>query len=171
MNSNFDEATRATEEMFDNQLASDDEVPAEEVAEETPEEETPSEESPSENMAEENTSETTAEQVAQEAAQTAEIAAQTAAEKEGQLQQAMAEIEALKQRNQQLQGTINELSSRNEEELVEEVLSPPVLDISGLAFADEATQQKALVDYAAGMAAYNRAQIMKEISPLKYQAF
>lgn len=100
-----------------------------------------------------------------QAVQTAEIAAQVASEKDGQLQQALQDIENLKRQNQQLQGTIEELSQKNSENIIDEVLSPPVLDINGLAFADEETQNAAVAKFAEEMSAYNRQELMREMSP------
>lgn len=182
-NSNtFDEATAATQEMFaahsedanDEQLALSDVPPAgnspaqaERGAENPPVEEAPAEnsqagaEAPPTVPPETETPPSDIEQ----AAETAELAAQVATEKNDQLSQAMAEIEALKQQNQQLQGAIDEISNRNMQELTEEVLQPPVLDVNALAFADEETVAAAQAKFAADMAAYNRRQIMKELSP------
>lgn len=172
----FDEASAATEEMFANeQISSADVPPAEETspaeseqtAETTPAQETPAENIPTGTEEPPAQQPTTEQPVAtiEQAAQTAEIAAQVASEKDGQLQQAMAEIEALKQQNQQLQGTINEMSRQNTEKIVEEALTPPTLDINGLAFADEETQNAAVAKFAEDMSAYNRQQLMKEMSP------
>lgn len=101
----------------------------------------------------------------EEAAETAETAAKVAAEKDGQLQQALAEIEMLKQQNQQMQGTIAELSERNEENIIQDVLEPPVLDLNGLAFASEEEQREAMAKYAEDLSAFNKKQFMDEISP------
>ena len=152
---NFDEAIRATEEMFANEQATNEEVPP--VDEETPPTEEPTTEEPTE-----PTEEPTA---TDEAIQMAEVAAQTAQEKDSQLQQVMAELEALKAQNQQLQGTIDEMSRQNEENLIEEALLPPELDIDGLAFADEETKKAKMAEYAQAMSAYNRDVLMKELAP------
>lgn len=169
---NFDEASAATEEMFENEQLSLADVP--------PAEETPppaGSEQPAENTSAETAppgaEETPAEQAEaaetpaelDQAAQTAEIAAQVAAEKDGQLQQAIQEIESLRQQNQQLQGAIDEMSRQNTENIIDEAITPPTLDINGLAFADEETQKAELAKFAEGMSAYNRQQIMKEMSP------
>lgn len=167
----FDEATAATEEMFANseQLSLEDvpvaeTIPAEsETGSEIPPAETPPIET-KEPPAQQPGTETSPSAIEQ-ATQTAEIAAQVAAEKNDQLQQARAEIEALRQQNQQLQGTIDELSKKNTEIIVEDALTPPTLDINGLAFADEETQKAAMTKYAEDMSAYNRQQLMKEMSP------
>lgn len=171
----FDEASAATEEMF----ANDEQVSLADVpsaGEENPPAsgEQDAGNPPAEGAAAEaptaaeepaQTPEGEAASVIEQAAQTAEAAAQAAAEKDSQLQQALAENEALKQQNRQLQGTIDEISGQNTENIVKEALTPPVLDINGLAFADEEAQQAALAKYAEDMSAYNRRQLMEELSP------
>ena len=159
----FDEASASTEEMFENdgQLALDDTIQEEEVAEQTDETvDTPTEteEQPAEQPTQDNA-------VLDDAVNTAEVAAQAAQEKDTQLQQALQELEALKAQNQQMQGTLEELSKKNEENLIEEALQPPVLDINGLAFADEETIAQAQAEFAQKMSEYNRRQIMQELAP------
>lgn len=174
MPNNFDEASAATQDLFeqeqlslDNAPTANDEVPQnnEEPTGNPPdlEEDTPVNEN-GEPTGNPPTAETPQANV-EEAAQTAELAAQVASEKDGQLQQALNDIESLKQQNQQLQGTIDELSQRNAENIIDEVLTPPTLDINGLAFADEATQQAAMAKFAQDMSEYNRKQLMQEMSP------
>ena len=150
---NFDEASRAVEEMFENeaQLNLEDASQSEEPVD-VPEEE----------IVEEPTQE---EAVLDDAVNTAEIAAQAAQERDAQLQQALQEIEALREQNQQMQGTLEELSNQNEENLIEEAMQPPTLDINGLAFADDETIAKAQAEFAQKMAEYNRHQIMQELAP------
>jgi len=170
----FDEANKATEELFeqDNQIAIDEanaeEAPADTSgAEETQTTEVPAEES----TAPATQEDATPEQVALgEAAQTAEIAAQVAAEKDAELQSVMQQLEAERQKNAMLQGTVDELSRQNEQEIVEEALQPPVLDIASLAFADEETVKAAEAKYAKDMANYNRQAFMKEFAPVIEQA-
>ena len=154
----FDEANKATEEMFENeeQISSD-----ETIQEET--EEQPTE--PAENTEQIPEQPTQEETVLNDAVNTAEIAAQTAQQKDTELQQALQELEALKAQNQQMQGTIEELSKKNEENLIEEALQPPVLDINGLAFADEETIAQAQAEFAQKMSEYNRQELMKELAP------
>ena len=161
---NFDEANKATEEMFLN-----DEVLMQEATEqaEQPEEvvETPVE-----------TTEEVQEQPAQDTAMldnavnTAEIAAQAAQEKDMQLQQALQELEALKAQNQQMQGTLEELSKKNEENLIEEAMQMPTLDVNALAFATEDEVAQAQSAYAQQMAEFVKAGVMKEMSPFVEQA-
>lgn len=146
----FDEANKATEEMFTEQT--NPEAVENQNLEENPENANP-------------------EQTALgEAAQTAEVAAQVAAEKDAELQQVKQQLEAERQRSAQLQGTVEELSRQNEQEVVEEALQPPELDISSLAFADEETVKAAQAKYAADLADYNRKAFMKEFAPVIEQA-
>jgi hypothetical protein len=100
-----------------------------------------------------------------EAATVAETAAQTAADNAALLQETQQRLEASEQRNAQLTGIIDELSKKNEQQIIEEVMEPPVLDVSGLAFADEETVSAAQSKYAADMAEYMEKRLMKELSP------
>ncbi|MBR6603460.1 MAG: hypothetical protein IKK94_05540 [Clostridia bacterium] len=163
----FEEASAATEEMFTNdQISLDDAVSAAEAAPPADSGEPAASEQAAtdENAPQQQTANQPA-AVIEKAAQTAEVAAQLAAEKDSQLKQANEQIEALTQQNLQLQGTIDEMSKQNTEEIIEDALTPPVLDISGLAFADEETQRAAMAKFTEDMSAYNRKQIMKELSP------
>lgn len=168
----FDEASAATEELFANEqlsladaMKANEETPTSDsgqTAENTHAQETPVKTTlPGTEVSQAQEQPATVE----EAAQTAEVAAQVASEKDSQLQQALADIEALKQQNQQLQGTIDEMSKHTEENIVEDALTPPTLDINGLAFADEETQKAEMAKFVDGLSAYNRKQIMKELSP------
>lgn len=170
----FDEASAATEEMFANeQLSLADAPPAAEEAPPVADENQQNAENAPAKEAPIGTEEVQAAQpepkenqtILDQATQTAEVAAEAAAQKDGQLQQAMSEIEALRQQNQQLQGTIDEMSRQNAENIIDDVLSPPELDINGLAFADEETQKNEMAKFAEKMAAYNRQQIMRELNP------
>ena len=162
----FDEANRATEELFE------EPAPVEEAPENAPgDAETPPADVPTEASPASEPESVSAEQAALgEAAQTAEIAAQVAADKDAELQQMRQQLEAEMQKNAQLQGSLDELSRQNEERLVEEAMQPPVLDISSLAFADEETVKAAQAKYAEDMAAYNRQSFMKEFAPVIEQA-
>lgn len=170
MPSIFDEANKATEDLFamEGQDAPAEDAPVEEApAEAVPAEAVPIEEAPAPVVEENPTPE---QAMLDEATQTAEVAAQAAAERDAQLQQVMQEMEAIKQQNAQLQGTIEELSRQNEEHIIEEALEPPVLDVSALAFADEETVKAAQSEYATAMAEYNRKMFMKEFAPVIEQA-
>ena len=162
----FDEASKATEEMFanDEQVSLDEAMPTEEATEQVE----AVEEVPSETVEEipaEATEPAPDNAVLDDAVNTAEVAAQVAQEKDAQLQQVLQELEALKQQNQEMQGTISELSAKNEENLVEEALQPPTLDINGLAFADEETIAQELAKFTQGMTEYNRKEFEKEYAP------
>lgn len=171
----FDEANKATEEMFTEQTNSEaveNQNPEENPentsgSEETQTAEVSTEEAPASASPENANPEQTA---LGEAAQTAEVAAQVAAEKDAELQQVKQQLEAERQRSAQLQGTVEELSRQNEQEVVEEALQPPELDIGSLAFADEETVKAAQAKYAADLADYNRKAFMKEFAPVIEQA-
>ena len=154
---NFDDAIKATEAMFEN----DEQLPIEEATEVAEE----PVETPTETVEEVQEQPTQDNAMLDDAVNTAEIAAQTAQQKDAELQQALQELEALRMQNQQMQGTLEELSKKNEENLIEEAMQPPTLDINGLAFADEATIAQAQAEFAQKMAEYNRQQIMKELAP------
>jgi len=170
----FDEANKATEEMFDGQAdpetvdqnseANTDDLSDTDAEQQTgaPAEEIPAPESP-ENVTPEQTA-------LNEAAQTAEVAAQAAAERDAALQEARQQLEAEKRRSNQLLSTVEELSRQNELDIVEEALEPPELDINGLAFADEETVKAAQAKYAADLADYNRKSFLKEFAPVIEQA-
>ncbi len=164
MSKPFEDANMATETMFKNNDSEADvqstapQSNTENESAETPTAEAAQQETPAQNASAES-------QTLDDATKTAEIAAQAASEKDAQLQQAMQEIEALKQQNQQLQGTVDEISRSNENKIIEKALEAPTLDISGLAFSDEETQQNALKKFAEEMAAFNRQQIMQELTP------
>lgn len=154
----FDEAKNSTEELFGQpeQPETEQDNP---TIEETQTEEQPSQEQP------------TAEQaLIDNATQTAETAAQVASEKDQQLQQAMATIEAMQKQNEAMQGTIDELSKKNEENLIEEALAPPTIDFNALAFADEETIKQAQAKYAQDMSEYTRQALMREFAPVIEQA-
>ena len=104
------------------------------------------------------------------AVNTAEVAAQVAQEKDAQLQQVLQELEALKLQNQQMSGTIEELSRQNEENIIEEAMQMPTLDVNALAFMtdDEIAQKQN--EYAQQMAEFVKAGVMKEVSPFVEQA-
>ncbi len=152
---NFNDASAAAEELFQSEQLSLADVPAENPAIVTEEPSVP-----------EVSSDSTKQQTnVDTAVNMAEVAAQTAAEKNTELLRAQEELEALKKQNEQLQGTIDEMSKANEQTVVEEALTPPVLDINTLAFATEEEQKAAMEKHNADMSAYIRQEIMKELSP------
>ena len=154
----FEDARTATEELFEEEQQTPQDVVQEEPVQEETVQEQPQEQ-PIQN-----------ETVLNEAVNTAEIAAQAAQERDMQLQQALQELEAIKAQNMQMQGTIEQLSKRNEEKLIEEALQMPTLDINGLAFADEETIANAQAEYAQKMTEYVKGDVMREISPFVEQA-
>ena len=160
----FEDAMAATEEMFANAEEQPQEQPQEEP-EAVTEEQTPENKIGDEidEVEEQNA-------VLDDAVNTAEVAAQAAQEKDMQLQQALREIEMMKAQNMNMQSTIEELSKKNEEALIEDALQMPTLDINGLAFADDETINKAQAKYAQDMAEYLKAGVMKDLSPFVEQA-
>lgn len=173
MSNIFEDANRATEEMFEEQEnteALDNTMPENGSETEAPPvgDDT---DIPAEETSAENAQTATSEQEAfGQAAQTAEIAAQVAADKETELQWVRQQLDDEIRRNARLQGVVEELSQQNEQEIVEEALQPPELDINALAFADEETIKAAQAKYAADMAEYNRQAFMKEFAPIIEQA-
>lgn len=160
----FEDAMAATEEMFAN---------AEEQPQEQPQEEpevVTEEQTPENKIGDEIDEVEEQNAVLDDAVNTAEVAAQAAQEKDMQLQQALQEIELIKAQNMSMQGTIEELSKKNEEGLIEDALQMPTLDINGLAFADEETLAKAQAEYAQKMSEYVKAGVMKDLSPFVEQA-
>ena len=156
----FEDARTATEEMFEDETV---QAPATEETVETPLET----EAPTEPVQEQPTTDNS---TLDDAVNTAEVAAQVAQEKDAQLQQALQELEALRAQNQQIQGTLEELSKKNEENLIEEALQMPTLDVNALAFmSDEEIAQKQN-EYAQQMAEFVKAGVMKEVSPFVEQA-
>jgi hypothetical protein len=163
----FEDARTATEEMF----ANEEQTPIEDVlVEDEAEDPVEQPEEVTEDVEEVPSEPTQEDVVLNDAVNTAEIAAQAAQEKDMQLQQMMQELEALKAQNAQMVGTIEELSKKNEENLLEEALQMPTLDINGLAFADEATIAQAQAEYANKMAEFVKGGVLKEIEPFVQQA-
>ena len=157
----FEDARTATEEMFENP----DAIQAQETEEQT---EQPVEtEETTEQVQEQPTQQDV---VLNDAVNTAELAAQTAQQKDMQLQEALQAIEALQAQNQQMQGTLAELSKKNEENLIEEALQMPTLDINGLAFQTEEEVAQAQAEYAQKMSEFVKAGVMKEVAPFVEQA-
>ena len=157
----FEDARTATEEMFAEEAI---QAPESEETVETPIETT---EEPTEPVQEQQTTDNT---TLDDAVNTAEVAAQVAQEKDAQLQQVLQELEALKLQNQQMSGTIEELSRQNEENIIEEAMQMPTLDVNALAFMtdDEIAQKQN--EYAQQMAEFVKAGVMKEVSPFVEQA-
>ena len=171
----FEDARTATEEMFENeeQMSLEEAIQAQEAEEQTAEAaEQPIETEEAVEDAEtvEQEQPATETTTLDEAVNTAEIAAQTAQEKDTQLQQVLQELEALRAQNQQMQGTISELSKANEENLIEEAMQMPTLDVNSLAFLTEEEIAQKQAEYAQQMAEFVKAGVMKEVSPFVEQA-
>ena len=171
----FEDARTATEEMFENeeQMSLEEAIQAQEAEEQTAEaaeQPTETEEAVEDAETAEQEQPATETTTLDEAVNTAEIAAQTAQEKDMQLQQVLQELEALRAQNQQMQGTISELSRTNEENLVEEAMQMPTLDVNSLAFLTEEEIAQKQAEYAQQMAEFVKAGVMKEVSPFVEQA-
>ena len=169
----FSEASLATEELF-TQDQQPDEIVQGESYQEVEDTANPPEETPNETDVVGDAVDEVEEQkyMTEETMKAAEIATQAATEKDAQLQEALRQMEAIKAQNMQLQeyitnqqNAIDELSAKNQEKIVDEVMTPPVLDINGLAFADETEQQEAMARFAQELSAYNKKQLMDELAP------
>lgn len=168
---NFDEAEDATRVLFED-------GPAEEAA---PEEDRPEEEAQPEETGPETAPEAGQEQegeaaadpetaMAEQAVQTAEQAAGLAQEKDAQLQQTMQELQAMKKQNAQLMEAISQMSSVQQEAVMDEALSPPVLDLSRLAYEDDDAIARKQSEYAEQMANYVMQKMNRSMEPLIKQA-
>ena len=175
----FDEARASTEALFEKygDEPIEEGAPVEEPIDEPVEEQVEQpEEISEEEAAMDQPIDTVEEQIVQDeaviedAVNTAEVAAQAAQGRDMQLQQMMQELEALKAQNQQMSGTIEELSRRNEENLIEEALEMPTLDMNGLAFATEEEARQMQEEYANKMTEFVRSGLMKELAPFLEQA-
>lgn len=81
------------------------------------------------------------------------------------MQQIQAQNQQLQAQNQQLQRMLQEISQKNQNEVVEETLTPPVLDISELWMEDENVIQQKQQEYAQQMADYTKKQLLSELAP------
>ena len=86
------------------------------------------------------------------------------------LNQMHGELQMLRQQNQQLQQALQQQSDVQRQNIVEEVLAPPQLDLSNIAFDDENTIAAKQNDYAMQMAEYMKKTMMKDLSPFIQQA-
>ncbi len=109
-------------------------------------------------------------QVTEEAIQTAEQAVAVAQQKNEESSQLMALLQAERERSANLERQLSERNSAKEDEIIEEMLTPPVLDIAALAFESPEAQQAAQQKYAEEMSVYNRKMMEKELAPLKERA-
>jgi hypothetical protein len=96
--------------------------------------------------------------------------AQPAAGPDPQTMQIMAQIERqnqqLVQQNAQLQNMLAEISNKNQAGIVEEALTPPVLDLSGLWSEDDNVVAQKQAEYAQRMAEFTEKKLMSQLSPL-----
>lgn len=173
---NFDEASKAAEEMFN----------APSGPEQTDENAVQNSESQNSEQSAKNIETNTADTEAQAtepqqteqqpmsqmetAVKTAETAAMAASETDKRLQQVLQENEELKEQYVQMQNTLKQMSEKQEEHLIGESVEMPTLDLDNIAFADDKTKQQMQSDYAHKMAEYVKGDIMKEIAPFVQQA-
>jgi hypothetical protein len=82
------------------------------------------------------------------------------------LAQLQEQNQQLAQQNQQLQSMLTELSERKQSEVVEEALTPPVLNFSNLWTEDENVVTQQLAQYANEVAEFTEKKLMSQLSPL-----
>ena len=152
MENEFENARMQSEEMFNNQ----DNYPPENVQQED-NGEVQQEQSENSN-------------ITNDAISAAQTAANMAEEKDNQLNQVLAELNAVREQNEALSETISQMSQTNEEKIVDEATKMPVLDVASLAFADDEAIQNAQSQYAQEMSDFIKSSIMKEMSPFIEQA-
>lgn len=83
-----------------------------------------------------------------------------------QMQQLQVQNQQLQAQNQQLQNILEDINQKNQDVVVEEALTPPVLDMSNLWMEDENVVQQKQQEYAQQMADYTKKQLLSELSPL-----
>jgi hypothetical protein len=83
-----------------------------------------------------------------------------------QMAQLLAQNQQLAAQNQQLAGMLEELSNKNQNAVLEEALTPPVLDLSELWSEDEDTVKQKQAEYAQSMADFMQRKMMSQLSPL-----
>lgn len=159
MENDFENARNQTEEMFEREN-------------EQPQEQKNQQEQPEQENAvpDEGQALSAATSQTEEAVQTAETATRAAEEQNAQLNQVMSELGAMKQQNEELQRQLKEMSDVQKENIVEQAIEMPTLDLDDLAFADEETKANVQREYAQKMAEYVKGDIMKEMSPFVEQA-
>lgn len=170
---NFDSARSEVEALFGSEQTIDDVVgedAAEQAQEEAPTEEAPTEEVPIQDAPTEETVSEQAMAQTEEAVTAAEQAVAVAQQKNAETEQLMAQLQAEKERSASLERQLSEVNAQREEEVIEEMLQPPVLDIASLAFESPEAQAEAQRRYAEEMTAYNQKIMEKELAPLKERA-
>lgn len=108
--------------------------------------------------------------VAENAIDAAEQAVAVAQQKNSEAEQLMAQLQAERERNASLERQLSETNALREEEIAEEMLTPPVLDIASLAFESPEAQAEAQRKYAEDMAAYHSRLMEKELAPFRERA-
>ena len=169
MPNEFDEAKNASAQLFEDdtqsvQNGADNTAPPPSDVQDSAGSET------SENAVSENAPEKGAQDNVSYAAEMAEKAATLASEKDNELKNALTALEEIKAQNENLQKVVDELSKKNEENVVNDALKLPTLDINGLSFADEETQRAALEKFSGELAQYNRAKLLEELEPVLSKA-
>lgn len=101
---------------------------------------------------------------------TAEAAAQELSRTSAELSQIRAQNAQLEEQLREMSERMQQMSQQTEENIVNEALKMPTLDINGLAFADEDTVRAAQEEYAKNMADYIRGGIMHELEPYVKEA-
>ena len=109
-------------------------------------------------------------QMIEEAVSTAETAAAAAAERTQEVMALQQQMRELAQQNQQLQQTLQQMSEQQKEAALEKTLEPPKIDLSDLAFVDEAEAARRQAQYANDMAEYAKEKIMQQMQPMLDQA-
>lgn len=108
--------------------------------------------------------------ITEQAVQAAEVAAQTAQQKDGELQQVMQQLQALQQQNETLQQAMQQQSTQVQENIVEEIIEPPTLDVNSLMYDDEETAKGKVNEFANGLTQFTEKNIMSKIAPFIEQA-
>lgn len=81
---------------------------------------------------------------------------------EQQIAQMQQEMQAMTEQNTQLQNMVRELSTRNEQNVIERAVEMPTLDIEGLAYANDDEKRQAQTEYANQMREYVMAGIKED---------
>lgn len=162
-NKTFGDAFEAAKASF----GSEQELPAEQPIQEAPPEQQVSE--PEAPMSTEQALDAEV-QVADEAIATAQQAAAIAQQKDAEVSQITQALEAEKQKSAQLENVIHEMNQQKEEQIIEEALVPPQLDLSALMFESPEAIAAAQAKYMNDMTEYNRKVMEKEYKPIREQA-
>lgn len=118
----------------------------------------------------EGATEPASEPMLENAVAAAENAAQVAAQQTAQTEAMNAEIERLRQLSEQQASLIEQMSNQQREAIVEEAMEPPAIDLSAIAFDDEASAQQRLAEFTRDMGEYQRKVLLKEMQPYLDQA-